>query len=69
MKQRAAEAGVSAHAWMVAAIEREVYRQLLEKQARWNADHPELVAAANQEHEDHQRWLAEREANRGSSAA
>ncbi|MDQ0377187.1 hypothetical protein [Amycolatopsis thermophila] len=58
VRARAEEAGQSVHEWIVAAVEREAYRQLCEQQARWNAEHPDQVRAAADE------WRA-----RGSSAA
>ncbi|MGB6165646.1 MAG: hypothetical protein WCF33_22220 [Pseudonocardiaceae bacterium] len=41
IKQRADVAGVSVHAWIVAAIERENFRQLCEEANKWWAQHPE----------------------------
>lgn len=69
VQERAAEAGMSMHAWIVAAIEREAYRQLLEKTKQWWKDHPEQVAKDQAAHEEEERWRAEREKQRGSSAA
>lgn len=69
VKERAAEAGVSAHAWILAAIEREALRQMLEQQSRWNAEHPELVSAAKQDYGQRQEWRARHEGGRDSSAA
>lgn len=67
--ERAAEAGVSMHAWIVAAIEREAYRQLLEKAKQWWKDHPEQVAKDKAAYEEEERWRAQRAEQRGSSAA
>ncbi|HKS43790.1 MAG TPA: hypothetical protein VJT49_01515 [Amycolatopsis sp.] len=38
---RTARAGLSVHAWVVAAVEREAFRQLCEQANKWWAEHPE----------------------------
>ena len=69
IKERAAEAGISAHAWLVAAIEREAFRQLCQLQAKWNAEHPEEVAKANEASRRRHAARAEREQGRDASSA
>lgn len=69
IKERAAEAGVSVHAWMVAALEREAYRQLLEKANKWWAEHPEQGAQYEEDYRRRQAARARTDADRGSSAA
>jgi hypothetical protein len=69
VKAHAEEAGMSVHAWLVAAVEREAFRQLCEKQARWNAEHAETVSAAAEDYRDRQEWRAGFEGRRDSSAA
>ncbi|MGH3913270.1 MAG: ribbon-helix-helix protein, CopG family [Pseudonocardiaceae bacterium] len=69
VKQRADAAGVSVHSWIVAAIERENFRQLCQEANEWWAQHPE--AAQRQLADYHQRegLRARGQADRGSSAA
>jgi hypothetical protein len=64
---RAAEAGLSVHAWIVAAVEREAFRQLCAKTNQWWQEHPDEVQAATEEFHDRQEWRTE--IQRGSSAA
>ncbi|WP_236795925.1 hypothetical protein [Amycolatopsis sp. GM8] len=58
----AAEAGVSGHAWIVAAVEREAFRQLCEKTDEWWQAHPDEARAETAAYRRRQEW-------RGSSAA
>lgn len=67
VKARAAEAGVSAHAWIVAALEREAFRQLCEKTDDWWREHPGEARAENAAFPRRQEWRAEN--RRDSSAA
>jgi hypothetical protein len=69
IKEHAAEAGTSAQAWLVAAIEREAFRQLCERQAKWNAEHPEEVAKANEASRRRHAARAERERDSGATSA
>lgn len=43
IKDRADAAGMSVHSWIVAAIERENFRQLCQEANEWWAQHPEAV--------------------------
>jgi chemotaxis regulatin CheY-phosphate phosphatase CheZ len=69
VKQRADAAGLSVHSWIVAAIERENFRQLCHEVNQWWSQHPE--AAQHQVADYHQREdLRENvPADRGPSAA
>jgi hypothetical protein len=67
VKAHAAEAGLSAHAWIVAAVEREAFRQLCEKTNEWWQEHPDEVQAATVDYHHRQEWRTE--IRRGSSAA
>lgn len=67
VKARAAEAGVSAHAWIVAAVEREAFRQLCEKTDAWWQAHPDEARAETAAYQRRQEWRTE--SRRGSSAA
>ncbi|SDX16559.1 hypothetical protein SAMN05421504_102516 [Amycolatopsis xylanica] len=50
IKQRADAAGISVNAWILAAIERETFRQLCQETNTWWAERPEL---AERETEDY----------------
>jgi hypothetical protein len=63
----AEEAGVSVHAWLVAAVEREAFRQLCEKANQWWKEHPEEVARTTEDFRDRQKWRTAMQ--RDSSAA
>jgi hypothetical protein len=67
VRARAAEAGLSVHAWIVAAVEREAFRQLCAKTDQWWREHPEQARAATEEFHHRQEWRTE--IQRGSSAA
>ncbi|GAB2981578.1 hypothetical protein LWP59_04985 [Amycolatopsis acidiphila] len=67
VKARAAEAGISAHAWIVAAVEREAFRQLCEKADEWWQAHPDEARAETAAY--HRRQERRTESRRGSSAA
>jgi hypothetical protein len=67
VKARAAEAGLSVHAWIVAAVEREAFRQLCAKTNEWWQEHPDEVQAATEGFHRRQQWRTE--IQRGSSAA
>lgn len=69
IKEYAADAGTSGHAWLVAAIEREAFRQLCERQATWNAEHPEEVAKADEASRRRHAARAKRERENGASSA
>ncbi|MFD8493811.1 hypothetical protein [Amycolatopsis sp. NPDC059657] len=63
IKQRADAAGISVNAWILAAIERETFRQLCQETNAWWAERPEL---AEREHRDYFKRL---NGDRDSSAA
>lgn len=63
----AEEAGLSVQAWLVAAVEREAFRQLCEKANQWWKEHPEEVARTTEEFRRRQKWRTE--IQRDSSAA
>lgn len=63
----AEEAGLSVHAWLVAAAEREAFRQLCEKANQWWKEHPEEVARTTEDFRHRQKWRTE--IQRDSSAA
>ncbi|AXB45811.1 hypothetical protein [Amycolatopsis albispora] len=65
IKARADAAGVSVHSWIIAAIERENFRQLCQETNDWWASRPE--AAERQVAEYHRR--REVQSGRDSSAA
>jgi hypothetical protein len=69
IKQRAHAAGLSVHSWIVAAIERENFRQLCQEVNQWWSKHPE--AAQRQVADYHQRegLRGNVRADRGPSAA
>ncbi|GAA4665913.1 MULTISPECIES: hypothetical protein [Amycolatopsis] len=60
----AAEAGVPVQDWLVAAVEREAFRQLCEQTDAWWRAHPELARAEIAAYSRRQS-----ESRRGSSAA
>ncbi|TNC23164.1 hypothetical protein [Amycolatopsis alkalitolerans] len=63
----AAEAGLSAHVWIVAAVEREAFRQVCEKADAWWRAHPDAALAETAAYHRRQEWRTE--SRRGSSAA
>jgi hypothetical protein len=67
VRTRAAEAGVSAQAWIAAALEREAFRQLCEKTDEWWQAHPDEARAEAAAYQRRQEWRTE--SRRGSSAA
>jgi hypothetical protein len=69
IKQRANAAGLSVHSWIVAAVERENFRQLCLEVNQWWCQHPD--AAQRQVAGYHQRAAlrGDEQANRGPSAA
>lgn len=67
IKALAMEAGLSVHAWLVAAVEREAFRQLCAKTDQWWHQHPAEVQAATEGYHRRQEWRTE--IQRGSSAA
>ncbi|HET6503064.1 MAG TPA: hypothetical protein VFG87_20105 [Amycolatopsis sp.] len=67
IRRLAEEAGLSVHAWIIAAVERETFRQLCEKTNQWWREHPEEVARNAQNFHRRQEWRTE--IKRGSSAA
>ncbi|MGH3695493.1 MAG: ribbon-helix-helix protein, CopG family [Pseudonocardiaceae bacterium] len=69
IKQRAAAAGVSVHSWIVAAIERENFRQLCQDANTWWAQHPEAAQRHVADHHQREDLRASGKADRGSSAA
>lgn len=69
IKQRADVAGVSVHSWIVAAIERENFRQLCEEANKWWAQHPEGSQRQLADYHQRAEIRANVQADRGSSAA
>lgn len=69
IKQRADAAGVSVHSWIVAAIERENFRQLCQEANQWWAQHPEAAQHQVSEHRHREGLHARTKTDRGSSAA
>ncbi|TVT55768.1 hypothetical protein FNH05_09075 [Amycolatopsis rhizosphaerae] len=67
VKALAAEAGLSVRAWLVAAVEREAFRQLCAKADEWWHEHPGEVQAATEGYHRRQEWRTE--IQRASSAA
>lgn len=63
----AAEDGTSAHAWIVAAVEREAFRRLCGKADEWWQAHPDEARAETAAYHRRQEWRTE--SRRGSSAA
>lgn len=59
VRKLAAEAGLSVHAWLVAAVEREAFRQLCEKTNQWWKEHPEEVARTTEDFRRRQKWRTE----------
>jgi predicted transcriptional regulator len=62
----AEDASRSVHAWIVAAVEREAFRQLCEKTNQWWKEHPEEVARTAEDFRHRQEWRTE--IKRGSAA-
>jgi hypothetical protein len=65
IKQRAEAAGMSVHSWIVAALERENFRQLCQDANQWWAERPELAERQVADFQVRERAKADR----GSSAA
>lgn len=63
----AEEAGLSVHAWLVSAVEREAFRQLCAKTNQWWREHPEEVARTTEDFRGRQERRSE--IHRGSPAA
>jgi hypothetical protein len=69
IKQRADAAGVSVHSWIVAAIERENFRQLCQEANGWWAENPEAATRHVADYHQREDLRADAQAGRGSSAA
>ncbi len=69
IKQRADAAGVSVHSWVVAAVERENFRQLCQEANKWWAQHPEASQRQLADHRQREEVRASMQPDRGSSAA
>ncbi|MGH3772880.1 MAG: ribbon-helix-helix protein, CopG family [Pseudonocardiaceae bacterium] len=69
IKQRADAAGVSVHSWIVAAIERENFRQLCLDANNWWAQHPEDAQRRVADYHQREEIRASVTPDRGSSAA
>lgn len=67
ISELAERAGMSVHAWLVAAVEREAFRQLCEKTNDWWREHPEEAARTTEDFDLRQRCRTEIPS--GSSAA
>ncbi|MGH3779953.1 MAG: ribbon-helix-helix protein, CopG family [Pseudonocardiaceae bacterium] len=69
IKQRADAVGVSVHSWIVAAIERENFRQLCQEVNNWWAQHPEAAQRHVADYHQREEIRASVKPDRGSSAA
>ncbi len=69
IRQRAEAAGVSVHSWIVAAIERENFRQLCQDTNEWWAQHPDAAAQQVSDYHQREQSQASGPTDRGSSAA
>jgi hypothetical protein len=69
IKQRADAAGVSVHSWIVAAVEREAFRQLCQETNEWWAQHPETSQRQLADYHQREETRASGQADRGSPAA
>ncbi len=69
IRERADAAGVSVHSWIVAAIERESFRQLCQETNEWWAQHPEAGRQHVVEYHQREDLRASGQADRGPSAA
>ncbi len=69
IKQRAAAAGVSVDSWIVAALERENFRQLCQEANAWWAQHPEAAQRHVDDHRQREDLRRGVPADRGSAAA
>jgi hypothetical protein len=68
IKQRADAAGVSVHSWIVAAIERENFRQLCQEANEWWAQHPQASQRQLAEYQQREESRTSMQADRGSAA-
>jgi len=69
IKQRADAAGVSVHSWIIAAIERENFRQLCQEANEWWAENSEAATRRVPDYHQREGLRADAQAGRGSSAA
>jgi hypothetical protein len=69
IKQRAVAAGVSVHSWIIAAIERESFRQLCQEANEWWSQHPEASQRQLAHYHHRQEDRGSGQADRGPSAA
>ncbi|MDQ3028784.1 MAG: hypothetical protein M3R09_01855 [Actinomycetota bacterium] len=69
IKQCADAAGVSVHSWIIAAIERENFRQLCQEANEWWAQHSEASQRQLADYHQREEVRANAQAKRGSSAA
>ncbi|MBV8539138.1 MAG: hypothetical protein JO364_19790 [Pseudonocardiales bacterium] len=69
IRQRAEAAGVSVHSWIVAAIERENFRQLCQDANKWWAQRPEAAQRYVADYHQREDLRGSVRADRGSSAA
>lgn len=69
IKQRADATGVSVHSWIIAAIERENFRQLCQETNDWWAQHPEASRRQLADYHRREEVRASTQADRDSSAA
>jgi hypothetical protein len=69
IKQRAEDAGMSVHAWIISAIERENFRQVCEDANAWWAEHPEAADRQVTDYHQREELRASAKEGRGSSAA
>lgn len=69
IKQRADAAGVSAHSWIVAVVERESFRQLCQEANEWWAQHPGVAQRQVVDYHQREDLRGSVHGDRGSSAA
>ncbi len=69
IKQRADATGVSVHSWIVAAIERENFRQLCLEANEWWAQNPEAAERHVVDYHQRDDLRADVQSGRGFSAA
>lgn len=69
IKEHADAAGISVHSWIVAAVEREAFRQLCEQTNEWWAQHPETSQRQLADHHRREEVRSSAQSNRDSPAA
>lgn len=69
VKERAEAANLSAHAWILAALQRESFRQMCQEANQWWKDHPEAAEQHLAEYHEREALKARAAGGRDSSAA